>query len=120
MCLQVTILYTIKDLHSFPYYSITHKARSATSPLSAPTTAQDSPSIAPLNGISYAQPTHEPMHSVATHAAEGDSTDEELMDGQIDDVIRMMARMMYASRRATIGNQDLRCRDDAPPSYDEF
>ena len=60
------------------------------------------------------------MHSVATHAAEGDSTDEELMDGQIDDVIRMMARMMYTSRRATIGNQDLRCRDDAPPSYDEF
>ena len=67
-----------------------------------PTTAQDSPSIAQLSGTSYAQPTHQPMHSVATHAAEGDSTDEELMD-------EVMNKLMI--RRATMC-QGVRCGDD--------
>jgi hypothetical protein len=91
----------------------------------------------PLSSTASAQPTHEPMHLVATNAAGGDTANLQLTDEQIDfvtdlsianvpstDVARMMERMRSRSRRATMDSQgesgNALDPGIAPPSYNEI
>ena len=104
----------------------------------APPAPDSGPLVAPLSGTTSVQPTHEQMHLGATNAVEGDTTNLQLTDEQIDfvtdlssanvpstDVVRVMERMRSRSRRATLGSQSVESGDQlnpgiAPPSYNEI